>query len=626
MAGWRKSYSTLFMGVLLVLTLGWLSTLPMTAQYTDLIAERAYYADVDGKDDIASVQAHSFTVYEGPLFHGNDLRPLWLRLTLAPSDLKDWVLMFQPNYVHFAEVWMPDGSGQWHRAETGSKLRYSQREVKTLVPSVRITPDANHRITVYVRVITPTTPLHVRVLTRDSSAEFDALMSLVAGGFVGIGLMMAMLSTLVYVNTRDTLWGLDALFNFIGVAVLSLQLGLVSRLMLPDSLNVVNQLLLYANVGYVFMTTVLHRALFGLFAIPRWMYWPNTLILLAFPFLVSLIFLGDGDKAMALNNLLLFVSSFWGMLIAFKASHSDRFILGIFRTAYLGLVMYFIWWSIPVVLQLQTGNLTTLYPSLPASLFSMFLLLLILLRNTQLKARDAQRLAIAKRDAERDLQESRRLHEETNSFLGMVLHEVKNPLSTIRLIVGNLESTLPDQDSTVQKRLKRVHALVEDIDDVLERGVEIDSLEQGALVVEKSLMNVAALVNEFRSGHAAAERIDLELPESLLASVDSHLFSLMLRNLVDNAVKYAPETSPIKISLMAQADHYCLAVRSLVGVIGFPDSERVFGKYYRAPLAMRRSGLGLGLYWVRGAARLQGGDALYTREHDWVVFTLCLPN
>lgn len=625
MSEWRKIRVMLLLGSLLVLALSWLFSLPMNARYPDLLLERAYYADPDRREDIQSVQTRDFTPFAGPLFRGNDARPLWLRLTLAPSARQDWVVMYQPNYIHQIETWLPQPDGQWRRVVTGSRHAFSQREIKTLVPAVAVQPSADHAITIYARVQTPTTPVFVRVMTRDDSALFDSLMHMVAGAFVGIGLLMALLSFMVYVNTRDKLWGLDAIFNLVGLAVLSLQLGLASRLFWPDSVDLVNQLSLIANSGYLFMTAVLHRALFGLFALPRWIYVPNSLALLLFPVQLWLIARGSGDLAMAVNNGMILLLSLWGVLIALRARHSDPLLLAGFRTAYLGLLAYSVWWALPIVMQVQTGNLSTLYPSLPVALFSMLLLLLILLRNTQLKARTARRLMLDKREAERRLQAEQLRHEETNSFLGMLLHEVKNPLSTIRMTVSNLENALADQGEAVQRRLRRVHESVDNIDEVLERGVEVDSLEQGALVLEPAMINVAALIADFQAGHAEADRLVSVLPAALVASVDSHLLGLMLRNLIDNAIKYSPEGSVIDIRLGSDARFWQLEVCNLVGVVGFPDADRVFAKYYRSPLAMRRSGMGLGLYWVRGVARRMGGDAHYAREQDKVVFRLCLP-
>lgn len=623
---WRKIRIMLLMGSLLVLALSWLFSLPMSARYTDLIVERAYYADPEGREDIGSVQSRDFTPFTGPLFRGNDLRPLWLRLTLAPSAQTDWVVMYQPNYIHQIETWLPQPDGGWRRVVTGSRHAFSQREIKTLVPAVAVQPSADHTITVYARVQTPTTPVFVRVLTRDDSAAFDSLLHMVSGAFLGIGLILSLLSFMVYINTRDRLWGIDAFLNLVGLMALCLQLGLVSELFFPNSTDLVNQLSMVVNCGYVFVTAIMHLALYSVFTLPRWLYLPNTAVLFMFSVELWLIAGGQGDLALALNNGTLLFTSLFGVIVVAKARHADMLMLAGFRVAYLGLIVFTIWWALPIVLQIQTGNLSTLYPSLPASLFTMLMLLLILLRNSQLKWRAARRLALEKRAAEQSLLESQRRHEETNSFLGMLLHEVKNPLSTIRMTVSNLEIALKDQDKSVQRRLRRVHESVDNIDEVLERGVEIDSLEQGALVLEMTTLNVAALVADFRTNHAEASRLTTTLPAALIAPVDSHLLGLMLRNLVDNALKYSPAGSPIEIRLSSNATHWQLEVCSLVGAVGFPDTERVFGKYYRSPLAMRRSGMGLGLYWVRGVARHMGGDAHYTREQDKVIFTLCLPN
>lgn len=623
---WRKIRVLLLTGSLLVLALGWLFSLPMNAHYTDLVVERAYYADPDGKENIQSIQAHDFTPFTGPLFHGNDARPLWLRLTIAPSAHADWVVMYQPNYIHQIETWLPQPDGRWRRVVTGSRYAFNQREVKTLVPAVQVHPAADRAITIYARVQTPTAPLYVRVITRDDCAAFDSLMHMVTGAFMGIALILSLLSFMVYISTRDMLWGLDAIFNLVGLTIITLQLGLASRLLWPDSVNVVNQLVLIANCSYLFMTTVLHRTMFGLFVLPRWIYIPNSLAMLIFPIQLWLIAQGMGDLAMTINNGMIFLLSLWGVLIVIHVRHSDMLMQAGFRAAYLGLLGYFVWWGLPMVLQVQTGNLSTLYPSLPASLFSMLILLLVLLRNTQLKARDARLMALEKREAEQKLHAERQRHEETNSFLGMLLHEVKNPLSTIRMTVSNLENALVDQGEGVQRRLRRVHESVDSIDEVLERGVEVDSLEQGALVLELARVNVAELVGEFLASHAAADRLRLALPTVLVASVDSHLFGLMLRNLIDNAIKYSPEGSSIEISLSSDDRLWQLTVRNVVGAVGFPDADRVFMKYYRSPLAMRRSGMGLGLYWVRGVARRMGGEAHYACEQNKVVFTLCLPN
>lgn len=617
--------SLLVAGGLLVLALSWVFSLPMNARYPDLVTERAYFEDTYGREDIRSIQTRDFVPFTGPLFHGNDARPLWLRLTLAPSANPDWVVMFQPNYTHAIEVWLPQPDGGWRRAVTGSRFAFSQREIDTLAPAVAVTPSAHHAVTVYARVSTPTTPIYARVLTRADNTNFDTLVSMAVSMFIGIGLIMSLLSFLVYVSTRDGIWGLDALFNLSGLILLVMQMGLVSRLVFPDNVDLVNQLCLIVNCAYVTIAALLYMTLFRLFDLPRLAFLPYWLALATLPVLLWLIARGNGGQAMMLNNLIIALLTLWGVFIVFRARHPDPFIRRVFRVAYAGLLVYMLIQTLSITLRVQSGSMAALYPSMPVSLFTMLMLMLILGRNTQLKWQAAQRMALEKAEAEQRLRFEQLRHEETNSFLGMLLHEVKNPLSTIRMTVSNLETELTGQGESVRRRLQRVHQSVDDVDDVLERGVEIDSLEQGALALEPAAVNVAALVADFRQGHAGADRIRLDSPAALVACVDSHLISLMLRNLIDNALKYSPEGSPVTLSLSADDTRWQLEVRNLVGTVGFPDADRVFSKYYRSELAMRRIGMGLGLYWVRGVARRMGGEVYYARDQDDVVFRLCLP-
>ncbi|MES9261434.1 HAMP domain-containing sensor histidine kinase, partial [Cutibacterium acnes] len=217
-------------------------------------------------------------------------------------------------------------------------------------------------------------------------------------------------------------------------------------------------------------------------------------------------------------------------------------------------------------------------------------------------------------------------HEESSSFYGMLMHEVKTPLSTIRMAVSNLENALADQDEVVLRRLKRVQNSVDNVDEVLKRGVDVDILEQGALAPDIAQVNVGALVQEVCRSHPEESRLKCTLPDLLMAKVDRHLLGLMLMNLIDNAVKYSPENTEIPVILQQTGDsNWELSVRNQVGFVGFPDDAQVFSKYYRAELAISKSGMGLGLYWVRGVARRMGGDALYQRDRQWVVFKICLP-
>lgn len=625
MESWSKFRSLLIAAVMLVVSLSWVFTLPMTAHYDDLVIERAYFSDPHAQEDIHSIQSRTFTPFTGPLFRGNDHRPLWIRLTLAPSARPDWVVTYQPNFIHRVETWLPESGGDWRLVIAGSASAFSEQAVSALAPSVRVMPNPNAPLMIYARVQTPTTPFFVRVITREDGANFDSLIQLVAGAFIGISLLLALLSFTIFTVTRDKLWLYDVAFNLMGLVLLTLQIGLASRLIWPNSSDLVNVLCLMANCGYLFIMSLLHRQIFHLFQLARWMYVLNTLTLLMFPALIAMIILGHGDVAMQINNTTIFVLSCWGLLIAVLARHPDRLMLTAFRISYIGLILYFIWWSIGVVYQSQTGSLAALYPGFPASLFTMLVLVLMLMRNTQLKMQEAKRLNIEKREFDMQLAFAKQRHEETSNFLGMLLHEVKTPLSIIRMSMNNLEEDPDCQSPTTQRRLQNVHASVDQVNDILQRTIDVDSYEHDGLLFEYAAVDLPSFLQDICAEHAQSARLQLTSPQSLTATSDSHLLGLMVRNLIDNAVKYALAESLIALELVQVAGQWRFSVTNSVGDIGFPDATQLFRKFYRSPLAMRHGGMGLGLYWVRGMAQRMGGNVIYARDQDRVVFTLCMP-
>ena len=77
--------------------------------------------------------------------------------------------------------------------------------------------------------------------------------------------------------------------------------------------------------------------------------------------------------------------------------------------------------------------------------------------------------------------------------------------------------------------------------------------------------------------------------------------------------------------LINDVPHARIAVENRVGEVGFPDSQRVFEKYYRAPHAHSRTGSGLGLYLVKQLVESLGGKVGYRALPDSVVFLLTLP-
>jgi signal transduction histidine kinase len=110
---------------------------------------------------------------------------------------------------------------------------------------------------------------------------------------------------------------------------------------------------------------------------------------------------------------------------------------------------------------------------------------------------------------------------------------------------------------------------------------------------------------------------------------DQQLFSVIVSNLIDNALKYGASEAEIQVTVNAAshrgAPGVCVTVGNLIGAVGTPDPKHVFKKYYRAPGAQGKIGSGLGLHIAAGFARKLGGQLRYTPTAEQVKFTLWIP-
>ena len=616
----------LLISTLLFLFMGWLFSLPINAQLKDLVVERAYLDRSHGDLTIDEMPNKEFKPFVGPLFSGNNSAPLWLRIKVDSSSQRDWMIVVQPAHIHHADLYWMDENGQWIHKRVGLKHPFSDRDAGLLIPAVNFTAQATAPTWVYIRVVTPTTPFYVRVTPAGDVMALDENVQIASSLFSGMGILMVVISLMVFIATRDSIWLFDSMYNLTGLFYLFVALGFASKFILPEESNVVNQWMTLQSIVHTAVGGTLFYRIFSLFTLPRWLLWYFLSIPVALPLLIWMALNGHADEALMAVNFFVLSSSVLGLFNAFLASHKDRFFLYALRASYVITSGFILWWFGPVVLKLQTENYSALYPNVPLGLLSMFMMMLILVRHTQLKIQDSLNIEIEKRQVEFELQIAKQRHEDSNSFYGMLMHEVKTPLSTIRMAVSNLELNLVNEDEAVLRRLKRVQTAVDNVDHVLKRGIDVDILEQGVLNPEIVSVNISALIQEVCMSHPEFDRLKCEIQEDVIARVDQYLLVLMLNNLLDNAAKYSPPASEIAICLRIASDtDWQLEVSNREGNEGFPDASRVFQKYYRAERAAAKSGMGLGLYWVRGVARRMGGEAFYERQDQKVVFGICLP-
>ena len=211
-----------------------------------------------------------------------------------------------------------------------------------------------------------------------------------------------------------------------------------------------------------------------------------------------------------------------------------------------------------------------------------------------------------------------RSRQEKERFISMLTHELKTPLSVLKLAY---------ESGDVIKTDKHVEGALKDINDVIDRCALEDKLEnQGfKLLIERH--SLKRIVYQKISEYENADRFKLTIEGDLWIESDLNLLRIILGNLLDNAIKYGDENSPILINSRTENQNIKFTISNTIGEVGAPDEERLFTKYYRSEKAHKNTGSGLGLYLVSNLAKLLKGEAKYFLSSDQklITFELTLP-
>jgi two-component system, OmpR family, sensor histidine kinase KdpD len=249
---------------------------------------------------------------------------------------------------------------------------------------------------------------------------------------------------------------------------------------------------------------------------------------------------------------------------------------------------------------------------------------------------DQGALAIERVHLVEDLEGARRAAEADRlrtALLTSISHDLRTPLAAALGAAG----TLRDLDHALTDPQKaELLATVIDESERLNRFIanllDMTKLESGAIVPNTSPHDVGEIVGSAlrRAGKILAQHnVELALTAGLpMLDLDAVLFEQALFNLLDNAAKYSPEGTSIRIQSWRDGDRACLQI--LDEGEGIPESELelIFDKFHRAQKGDHvRAGTGLGLAISRGFVEAMRGTITAANRTDrkGAVFTITLP-
>ncbi|HMM26832.1 MAG TPA: ATP-binding protein [Aggregatilineaceae bacterium] len=212
----------------------------------------------------------------------------------------------------------------------------------------------------------------------------------------------------------------------------------------------------------------------------------------------------------------------------------------------------------------------------------------------------------------RDVTEMQRLERARRELVSNVSHELSTPITAIGLLADTL---LDIADREKPKRLRKmvgdIKREVDTLTQLVQEMRDLSLIESGQMPVRLTptplLETVQASVKPLEAlAESKQQTIDVTVPDDLIVLADSFQLQRALKNILHNAVKYAPERGEIEISATRSADEAIISVRDDGPGIAREDLPRIFERFYQADRA-RRSGTGLGLAIVRHIVLAHGG-------------------
>ena len=237
----------------------------------------------------------------------------------------------------------------------------------------------------------------------------------------------------------------------------------------------------------------------------------------------------------------------------------------------------------------------------------------------------------------RELDEALKFANQTNEtrarFMGILGHDLRNPLNTI-VMAATLQQggeLTADKNAQMAEKIvrtsRRMQYLIEDLLDASQTA------QNNRILINKKpgdLRDICEpVIEEFQLAHPN-RKIDFFAPETCLGEWDEGRFGQVLSNLLSNALSYGSSHFPIKVNLIGDRDRVVLQVNNQGEIMSEEVKKNLFTAFWRGAkkvgINANSSGLGLGLYIVKQIVEAHGGTISVESNREYgTTFTVIFP-
>ena len=232
---------------------------------------------------------------------------------------------------------------------------------------------------------------------------------------------------------------------------------------------------------------------------------------------------------------------------------------------------------------------------------------------------------------QKELDQTTQSYEE---ILGLITHEFKNLLTTAhgynRLLRKNIDSgSILDIEDTLNANDRIMHKLFNIVDALLKMSLtEKKLLSPSYKLIDFKEDILDTVSKEFKVQlNEKGMKLDVQIKsDKVMLMADQDLLEIVMRNLIDNAIKYGASDTVITISLKCKEEHMHISVKNIGYDIPENIGSLIFKKFQSIPIGNVKGGLGIGLYNVKNIINIHGGTiTCTTMPKKWIIFKFYLP-
>lgn len=222
-----------------------------------------------------------------------------------------------------------------------------------------------------------------------------------------------------------------------------------------------------------------------------------------------------------------------------------------------------------------------------------------------------------------------KLSRQQHNFMLAVTHELKSPIAGIKLSLQTIEKRALS-DAQRQQLIARCIAEGDRLNDLCNNMLLTSQMEGGQYKPAREMIDLSEMVEESLLAYISRypDRFIMDLADDVMVSGDVTLLQMAIHNLLENAVKYTPPETHVRVTLVEDSE--MVRLRVIDEGNGIPDDEKrkVFSKFYRVgdETTRKTKGTGLGLYLTAHIIRQHKGRLTVKNNNPkGSVFEIALP-